>query len=129
MLSLRDRLVCAIALAIVPACALRPPSDTVTIPTLVPPLVRTGPAPSARRVRDPGTTEPRTREGRPRGTRILVEWHGELYEATVLATTPDGLTRIHYEGYGPEWDEEVDDERIRPRPEVTLEGEEDPGFD
>jgi hypothetical protein len=59
----------------------------------------------------------------------MVEWHGKYYEATVLSTTPDGLTRIHYDGYGPEWDEDVGEDRIRPRPEGDVESADDPGFD
>lgn len=118
------------SLALVVACAPRPASDTVVIPTLVPPPVRPAPAPSSSSARA-GTVEPRARarEGRSPGTAILVEWHGKYYEATVLSTTPDGLTRIHYEGYGPEWDEDVGEDRIRPRPEGDVESADDPGFD
>ena len=57
---------------------------------------------------------PRTR--RPRravGSTIDVEWHGTYYPATVLASAEDGNVRIHYDGYGDEWDEDVGEDRIR----------------
>lgn len=120
------------AFTLVPACAPRPSSDTVVIPTLVPPPARPAPAPSTSSARPIGTTaepQPRAREGRAPGTPILVEWHGKYYAATVLSTTPDGLTRIHYEGYGPEWDEDVGEDRIRPRSEGDTDGADEPGFD
>lgn len=127
------RLACLASLVWLPfasACTPRGGSDTVTIPALVPPPVRPSAAASAaptHRPQDPGVKEPRN--GRAPGTPILVEWHGRYYEATVLSTTPDGLTRIHYEGYGPEWDEDVGEERIRERPEDGSEILDEPGFD
>lgn len=113
-----------------PGCTPRPGTDTVVIPTLVPPPVRPAPDPTSSRRRAPGAEpEAPLREGRAPGTPILVEWHGKYYPATVLTTTPDGLTHIHYEGYGPEWDEDVGEDRIRPRPDGEVESADDPGFD
>lgn len=44
-----------------------------------------------------------------------VEWRGNWYKASVMKR--DGKkTQIHYVGYGPEWDEWVTPERIRPIP-------------
>lgn len=56
---------------------------------------------------------------RPRevGSSLQVEWHGTYYPATVLRMTHEGRVRIRYDGYGPEWDEDVTDERIRDRGE------------
>jgi hypothetical protein len=52
-------------------------------------------------------------KGREPDSHIAVEWHGKYYPATVMGTTPEGLTRIHYDGYGAEWDEDVGEDRIR----------------
>jgi hypothetical protein len=46
------------------------------------------------------------------GDKIQVEWGGHYYPATVLALQEANLVRIHYEGYGPEWDEVVGPDRI-----------------
>ena len=59
----------------------------------------------------------------------MVEWHGASYEATVLSTTPGLLTRIHYDGYGPQWDEDVSEARIGERSEDVSERSDDPGLD
>lgn len=48
----------------------------------------------------------------PRGTRVEVEWRRKYWPAVVLKAQ-DGVHRIHYEGYGPEWDEWVGPRRIR----------------
>lgn len=55
----------------------------------------------------------RLARSRAPGTRIDVEWHGSYYAASVLRMAQDGRARIHYEGYGPEWDEDVTEDRIR----------------
>jgi hypothetical protein len=97
------------------ACAGHPPADLARIPSLVAPATSATPAPT-------GSATPRARpiedarptaQGRPVGSKIEVEWHGRYYAATVLGTTPEGKTRIHYDGYGDEWDEDVGEERIR----------------
>lgn len=47
--------------------------------------------------------------------RVRVEWHGQLYMATVVGIVGHERYRVHYDGYGPEWDETVDLKRIQPR--------------
>ena len=47
------------------------------------------------------------------GDRVRVEWHGSTYPATILNTLGDDRYRIHYEGYGPEWDEDIAMGRIQ----------------
>ena len=47
--------------------------------------------------------------------RVRVEWHGQLYMATVTAIVGQEKYRIKYDGYGPEWDETVGLSRIQPR--------------
>lgn len=49
------------------------------------------------------------------GDRVRVEWHGQLYPAMITAIVGQDLYRIHYEGYGPEWDEQVGLSRIQPK--------------
>lgn len=46
------------------------------------------------------------------GDRVRVRWRGSTYAATVLALEGPGKLRVHYEGYGPEWDEVVSDDRV-----------------
>ena len=47
------------------------------------------------------------------GDRVKVEWHGHDYAAQVVGIVGPERYRIHYEGYGNEWDENVGRERIR----------------
>ncbi|MFO0590136.1 MAG: Tudor-knot domain-containing protein [Polyangiaceae bacterium] len=49
------------------------------------------------------------------GDRVRVEWHGQLYMATVMSIVGQERYRIRYDGYGPEWDETVGIARIQPR--------------
>ena len=49
------------------------------------------------------------------GDRVRVEWHGQLYPASILEIVGHERYRIHYEGYGHEWDETVELARIQPR--------------
>lgn len=46
------------------------------------------------------------------GKSVLVEWGGAYYPAVILAETDPQHVRIHYEGYGPEWDEVVAFDRV-----------------
>lgn len=46
------------------------------------------------------------------GQKIEVEWHGTWYPAEVLAVNGEQC-RIHYAGYGSNWDEWVGPERVR----------------
>lgn len=71
-------------------------------------------------------TVPHRAKTRIAGSPIDVEWHGAYYHATVVAMTPDGRVRIHYDGYGDVWDEDVTDARIReqavrPRTDILRE--------
>lgn len=49
------------------------------------------------------------------GDRVRAEWHGTLYPAVITGIVGQERYRIHYEGYGPEWDETVSLPRIQPR--------------
>jgi hypothetical protein len=49
------------------------------------------------------------------GDRVRVEWHGQTYPAIVTGIVGQERYRIHYEGYGPEWDETVGLARIQPK--------------
>jgi hypothetical protein len=41
------------------------------------------------------------------GDRVRVEWHGSIYTATIVNVLGDDRYRVHYEGYGTEWDEDI----------------------
>ncbi len=47
------------------------------------------------------------------GDKITVEWKGSNYPATVTAVAGPNQYKIHYDGYGAEWDEVVGPSRIR----------------
>ena len=49
------------------------------------------------------------------GDRVRVEWHGQMYGAVIVAIVGQDRYRIHYEGYGNEWDETVGLARIQPK--------------
>ncbi len=49
------------------------------------------------------------------GDRVRVEWHGQMYPALITGIVGQERYRVHYEGYGPEWDETVGLARIQPR--------------
>lgn len=49
------------------------------------------------------------------GDRVRVEWHGQLYPSVIVGIVGQERYRVHYEGYGPEWDETVGLARIQPR--------------
>ena len=49
------------------------------------------------------------------GDRVKVEWHREFYPAVVVGIVGPERYRIHYEGYGNEWDENVGRDRIQAR--------------
>ncbi|MBM4362214.1 MAG: hypothetical protein FJ104_06000, partial [Deltaproteobacteria bacterium] len=46
------------------------------------------------------------------GQRLRVRWRGSLYPATVVGLPGPGKVTVHYDGYGAEWDEVVDEERV-----------------
>jgi len=47
------------------------------------------------------------------GDRVKVEWHGTFYSAVIVGIVGPERYRVHYEGYGNEWDENVGRERIQ----------------
>src|SRR6266550_192841 len=47
------------------------------------------------------------------GDRVRVEWHGSIYPATILTILGDDRYRVHYEGFGNEWDEDIALSRIQ----------------
>lgn len=49
------------------------------------------------------------------GDRVRVEWHGQIYPAVITGIVGQERYRIHYEGYGNEWDETVGLSRIQPK--------------
>ena len=50
------------------------------------------------------------------GDRVKVSWSdGRYYPAQIVDIVGKELYRVHYEGYGPEWDENVGKSRIEPR--------------
>ncbi len=46
------------------------------------------------------------------GARVRVEWHGKPYSASIVDVLPGERYRVHYDGFGPEWDETIDGARI-----------------
>lgn len=49
------------------------------------------------------------------GDRVRVDWHGHVYPATITAIIGPERYRVHFEGYGPEWDDNVELQRIQSR--------------
>ncbi len=47
--------------------------------------------------------------------RVRVEWHGQIYPATISGIVGAEKYRVRYDGYGPEWDEIVGLSRIQPK--------------
>lgn len=47
------------------------------------------------------------------GDDVEVEWNGSWYSASVIEVKSQGKYKIHYEGYGSNWDETVGPSRIR----------------
>jgi len=45
------------------------------------------------------------------GESVFVEWKGSWWPAKILKVSKGGY-RIHYDGYGPEWDEDVGPARV-----------------
>jgi hypothetical protein len=46
---------------------------------------------------------------------VRVEWHGQVYPATITGIVGQEKYRVRYDGYGPEWDEIVGLSRIQPK--------------
>jgi hypothetical protein len=49
------------------------------------------------------------------GDQVRVEWADKYYNAQVVEVVGKEQYRVHYEGYGSEWDENVGLSRIQPR--------------
>lgn len=47
------------------------------------------------------------------GQRVRVEWHGQYYPAMITGVVGHERYRVHYDGYGNEWDEIVGLQRIQ----------------
>jgi len=47
------------------------------------------------------------------GDRVKAHWHNHYYSAVIVGIVGPERYRIHYEGYGNEWDENVGRERIQ----------------
>jgi hypothetical protein len=77
------------------------------------------PAPAAAKARNrPGPSASGAPSASPAvgyrvGERVRVEWHGAVYSATIVAEAGPDHYRVRYDGYGPEWDENVSLNRIQ----------------
>jgi hypothetical protein len=47
------------------------------------------------------------------GDRVKVDWHGHYYPAVIVGVVGPERYRVHYEGYGNEFDENVGRDRIQ----------------
>jgi hypothetical protein len=47
------------------------------------------------------------------GDRVRVQWHGYDYPAVIVGIVGPERYRVHFEGYGSEWDQNVGRDRIR----------------
>jgi len=72
-------------------------------------VVRLGGAPAASASASDGHTLSRYKQGQ----RVRVLWHDRIYPATIVEVLRDERYRVHYEGFGPEWDETIDASRIK----------------
>lgn len=119
---MQKALLAALLFATLTGCAPRSGNhgDLVQIPALTRPPP---PPPSLLPLVHSEPGPPRVgRPSRAEGAAIDVEWHGQYYPATVLGPAKDGKVRIHYDGYGDDWDEDVGDDRIRERNQVDEPG-------
>ncbi|HVS36980.1 MAG TPA: Tudor-knot domain-containing protein [Gemmataceae bacterium] len=49
------------------------------------------------------------------GEQVYILWEGKWYPGEILAVyNGRGTYKVHYEGYGSEWDEEVGSDRLSP---------------
>jgi hypothetical protein len=94
---------------VVPGTRLRgriPPS-TAPVPATAT-KVRSRPGPSAS-----GAPSSSPAVGFRAGERVRVEWHGSIYLATILEVLGPDRYRVHYDGFGNEWDENVGLNRLQ----------------
>ena len=59
-----------------------------------------------------GSAQPGSPSRFHEGMRVRVDWHGKPYAATIVTVIGGERYRVHYEGFGPEWDETIDGVRI-----------------
>lgn len=45
--------------------------------------------------------------------KVRVLWHDKVYPATIIEVLKDERYRVHYDGFGPEWDETIEVGRIK----------------
>ncbi len=85
----------------------------VTLPVVPPPppskVLRRGGAPISSSSAGDGGALSRYNQGQ----RVRVRWHGKVYPATIIEVLGEERYRIHYEGFGPEWDETIKGSRIK----------------
>jgi len=85
----------------------------VTGPVVPPPppakVLRRMGAPVASSSGDDGGTPSRYKKDQ----RVRVRWHGKIYSATIVEVLGNERYRVHYAGFGDEWDEEIDVSRIK----------------
>jgi hypothetical protein len=92
---------------VIPGARIRARLGTATSP------VAAGPAPSKKvRPGPSGSATPLPPSVYHVGDRVRVEWHGSIYTATVITVLGDDRYRVHYEGFGNEWDEDIALSRI-----------------
>jgi hypothetical protein len=48
------------------------------------------------------------------GQKVSIEWQGSFWDGEIIATR-SGLSKVHYSGWGSEWDEWVEPARLRAR--------------
>ncbi len=49
------------------------------------------------------------------GDQVRVQWSGKYYAAQIVEVVGKEQYRVHYDGYGSEWDENVGLSRIQPK--------------
>lgn len=47
------------------------------------------------------------------GDTVKVDWHGHIYDAVIIGVVGPERYRVHYKGYGNEWDENIGRDRIK----------------
>jgi len=87
----------------------------ITGPVQVPPppakVARRGGAPASSSSASPsdGLVPTRFKQGQ----RVRVVWHGRVFHAVILEALPGERYRVHYDGFGQEWDETIEVSRIK----------------
>lgn len=114
----------------VPSARLRAPTDTAkegteakaaAAPTPTP--AESAPAPEPSASAEPvATAAPAAAKARWKaGDRVDINWHGGWHQGRVLSVT-GALYRVHYLGWGANWDESVPASRLRPPTSTAKRG-------